>query len=316
MRSFAVSALREPPFPARRHAAVDLVATESAEWVRGLRLLDTTAALRRLSGAHPAELAARACPDAPVERLRLLTDLISWLFVMDDACDEDGLGASPTRLAPTVAGLLDVLDRHGDPDVPVPAEAGPLGVALDDLCRRVRARQRPTLLLRLVSQLREYLLALLWEAANREHGRVPGVAEYVQMRRHTGGVRPSFTLTDLAYDGLPAAGRRAEPALAALDALAADLVCWCNDLFSYGKERDHAPDAHNLVATILREGGPDEEAALRAAADRFNDGLVAYAERAAEFAATGDEGVHAFLTTRRNWIRATYDWSLQATRYA
>ncbi|MCW3839349.1 terpene synthase [Micromonospora yasonensis] len=316
MRSFAVSALREPPFPARRHAAVDLVAAESAGWVREFDLLDTPAALRRLGGANPAELAGRACPDAPADRLRLLTDLISWLFVMDDACDEDGLGASPTRLAPTVAGLLDVLDRHGDPDVPTPSDAGPLGLALDDLCRRVRARRRPILLLRLVSQLREYLLALLWEAANREHGRVPGVAEYVQMRRHTGGVRPSFTLTDLAQDGLPGAGRRAEPALAALDALAADLVCWCNDLFSYGKERDRAPDPHNLVATIVGESGRAEEAALRAAADRFNDGLAAYAEQEAALAATGDEGVQAFLTTRRNWIRATYDWSLEATRYA
>ncbi len=316
MRSFAVSALREPPFPAGRHAAVDLVAAESAGWVRELGLLDTPAGLRRLSGASPAELAARACPDGPVERLRLLADLISWLFVMDDACDEDGLGASPTRLAPTVARLLDVLDRHGDPDVPLPADIGPLGVALDDLCRRVRARQRPTLLLRLVSQLREYLLALLWEAANRERGRVPGVAEYVQMRRHTGGVRPSFTLTDLANDGLPGAGRRADPALAGLDALAADLICWCNDLFSYGKERDTAADGHNLVATIAGEGGGGEEAALRVAATRFNDGLAAYAEREAVLATTGDEAVRAFLTTRRNWIRATYDWSLAASRYA
>ncbi|MFR9777648.1 terpene synthase family protein [Micromonospora sp. MS34] len=316
MRSFAVSALREPPYPARRHAAVDLVAAESGEWVRELGLLDTRAGLRRLGGANPAELAGRACPDAPVERLRLLTDLISWLFVMDDACDEDGLGASPTRLAPTVALLLDVLDRHGDPDAPAPVDAGPLGVALDDLCRRVRARQRPTLLLRLVSQLREYLLALLWEAANREHGRVPGVAEYVQMRRHTGGVRPSFTLTDLTHDGLPGPGRRADPTLAALDALAADLVCWCNDIFSYGKERDRSSDVHNLVATIVGEDGRDEGAALRAAAARFNDGLAAYAEREAVFAGTGDEWVRAFLTTRRNWIRATYDWSLAASRYA
>ncbi|MCW3817311.1 terpene synthase [Micromonospora sp. DR5-3] len=313
MRSFAVSALREPPFPVRRHTAVELAAGESAGWVRELGLIEDPAGLRRLAGASPAELAGRACPGAPVDRLRLLTDLISWLFVMDDACDEDGLGASPTRLAPTVAGLLAVLDRHGDPDGPVPAGVGPLGVALHDLCRRVRARQRPALLLRLVSQLREYLLALLWEAANREHRRVPGVAEYVQMRRHTGGARPSFTLTDLAYDAVPEPGRRADPALAAVDDLAADLVCWCNDLFSYGKERS---SAHNLVTTIVGETGQDEEAALRAAAARFNAALAAYEERESALAGAGDEAVLAFLTTRRNWIRATYDWSLAASRYA
>ncbi|MEU9825950.1 terpene synthase family protein [Micromonospora chersina] len=316
MRGFALSALHEPPFPARRHAAVELVAGQSAGWVRDLGLIDTPGGLRRLGGAHPVELAGRACPDASVDDLRLLADLISWLFVMDDACDEDGLGASPTRLAPTVAALLEVLDRHGDPAAPVPAEAGPLAVALDDLCRRVRDRQRPALLLRLVSQLREYLLALLWEAANREHRRVPGVAEYVQMRRHTGGARPSFTLTDLAHPDLPGPGRRADPALAALDALAADLVCWCNDLFSYDKERATGPDAHNLVTTIAGETGLGEEPALRAAAARFNEALATYAERDAALAATGDDGVRAFLDTRRNWIRATYDWSRAATRYA
>lgn len=315
MRSFAVTALREPPFPARRHAGVGQVAGESVGWASDLGLVHTPAGLRRLRGAHPAELAGRACPVAPVDRLRLLTDLITWLFVMDDACDEDGLGASPTRLAPIAAQLLAVLDRHGDPGAPPPVTAGPLAVALDDLCRRVRAHHRPALLLRLVGQLREYLLALLWEAANREHRRVPGVAEYVQMRRHTGGARPSFTLTDLAHGELPGPDRRADPALADLDALAADLVCWCNDLFSYGKERSTAP-GHNLVTTIAGETGQDEAAALRAAAARFNQGLSTYVERDAALTRAGDESVQSFLTTRRNWIRATYDWSLAATRYA
>ncbi|MEU4481403.1 terpene synthase [Micromonospora sp. NPDC023966] len=316
MRGFALSALHEPPFPARRHAAVELVVGESAGWVRDLGLIGTPAGLRRLAAAHPVELAGRACPDASVDGLRLLADLISWLFVMDDACDEDGLGASPTRLAPTVAALLEVLDRHGDPAAPIPADAGPLAVALDDLCRRVRDRRRPGLLLSLVSQLREYLLALLWEAANREHGRVPGVAEYVQMRRHTGGVRPSFTLTDLAHPERSDPGSRADPALADLDALATDLVCWCNDLFSYDKERATGPDAHNLVTTIAGETGQGEEAALRAAATRFNAVLAAYVGRDAALAATADPGVRALLDTRRNWIRATYDWSRAATRYA
>ena len=54
-----------------------------------------------------------AWPAAPartgsVDGLRLLTDLISWLFVMDDACDEDGLGADPVRLGPAISTLLDV----------------------------------------------------------------------------------------------------------------------------------------------------------------------------------------------------------------
>ncbi|MFY1656451.1 terpene synthase family protein [Micromonospora sp. WMMD1274] len=316
MRDFALSALHEPPFPSRRHPAVDQAAAESAAWVRDFGLVEDQAGRRRLAGAHAAELAARACPEASPHGLRLLTDLINWLFVVDDACDDDGLGATPTLLAPTLAALLAVLDRHGDPDAPAPADGGPIALALHDLCRRVRDRGRPAHLLRLVSQLREYLLALLWEAANRERRRVPGVAEYTQMRRHTGGVRPSFTVTDLARPSAPRADQRVAPALTVLDTLATDLVCWCNDLFSYGKERGTAPEAHNLVTTIAGETGQDESAALYAAADRFNKALATYAERDAALSVVADEGMRVFLDTRRDWIRATYDWSRAASRYA
>ncbi|MFY1624099.1 terpene synthase family protein [Micromonospora sp. WMMD723] len=354
MRSFDVSALYEPPFVSRRHVATDRVAAESLEWARGQGLVGVGPATSRLHRAGAAELAGRACPQAPVTRLRLLTDLLSWLFVMDDVCDDDGLGSAPATLAPTVAALLDVLDRPGGPtdagagtgrsgpagartgrsgttgawggpsrpvgDGVPPGDrdtpAGALGVALADLCRRVVDQRRPTLLLRLVSQLREYLLALLWEAANRERRRVPGLAEYRQMRRHTGGVRPSLTLTDLAYGRPPGPARRADPALLALDDLAVDLVCWCNDLFSYRKERDAVADPHNLVTVLAVQHGRDEAAAFQLAAGWFNDGLAGYLVREAALVAHAGPTVTPYLAARRAWLRATYDWSRRADRYA
>ncbi|MBM7489902.1 hypothetical protein JOD64_001124 [Micromonospora luteifusca] len=290
------------------------MASESVEWAHASGLIDSGHRAHRLRRADAAGLAGRACPDGPEDGLRLLTDLISWLFVMDDACDEDDLGADPARLASTIGGLLDVLDRCGEPGG-APG-AGPLGAALHDLCRRTRAHGRPGQLLRFVSQVRAYLLALLWEATNRERRRVPEVAEYVQMRRHTGGVRPCLTLTDLASARPPGSAQHADPALVALDLLAVDLVCWCNDLFSYGKESEVDPDAHNLVTVIARNSGADEATALRAAANRFNQGLAAYLEVEQTLLAGGDDGIRHALAARRNWVRATYDWSLVAARYA
>lgn len=313
MRGIAGSGLHEPPFPGRRHPATDRVAGESLAWARSLRLVEEGPRWHRLRAAEAADLAGRACPRAPVDRLRLLTDLITWLFVVDDSCDEDELGAEPGRLAPTVGGLLGVLDRHGA-DVAAAPAVGPLGVGLADLCRRVREHRRPALLLQLVAQLREYLLALLWEAANRQHRRVPELAEYLQMRRHTGGVRPSLTLTDLACDVHPGPDRRTDVAVLALDDLTADLVCWCNDLFSHRKEVRGAADPHNVVTVIAARQGQDVDAALRAGAELFNDGLDRYL--AAEAALAEDPSMAAYLDVRRSWIRATYDWSLRAVRYA
>ncbi|MEU7977406.1 terpene synthase [Micromonospora sp. NPDC049081] len=345
MRSFDVSALLEPPFVSRRHAATDAVAAASLEWAHRQGLVGAGRSAGRLHRAGAAELAGRACPQASVAHLRLLTDLFSWLFVMDDVCDDDGLGSTPATLAPTVAALLDVLDRHGAPtsrgtptsryaptgrdaptgqgtptgqDAPTGrgAPGGALGAALADLCRRVRDQRRPALLLRLVGQLRACLLALLWEAANREHRRVPGVAEYRQMRRHTGAVRPSLALTDLAYGRPPGARRRVDPALVALDDLAVDLVCWCNDLFSYRKEQGPVADPHNLVTVLAAQTGRGEADAFRLAAGWFNDGLAGYLVREAALVAHGGPALTPYLAARRSWLRATYDWSARADRYA
>lgn len=315
MRSFAISALREPPFPTGRHGATEQVASESVEWARTFGLVDSSQRVHRLQRADAAGLSGRACPDGSIDGLRLLTDLISWLFVMDDACDEDGLGADPVRLGPAISTLLDVLDRYGDPDV-LPPAVGPLGDALHDLCRRIRLHDHAALLLRFVSQMREYLLALLWEATNRERQRVPDVAEYVQLRRHIGGVHPCLTLTDLASARPPGSAQRANPALLALDLLAVDLVCWCNDLFSYGKESRADPDAHNLVTVIAQDSNADEPAALRAAANRFNQGLAEYLDAEEALLSSGNDEMHLALAARRNWVRATYDWSVVADRYA
>ncbi|MFB9239703.1 terpene synthase [Plantactinospora siamensis] len=316
MRTFAASALTEPPFPGRLNEHTPVAADLSARWAGDLGLVATPAESSRLARANAADLAGRACPDAAPEHLGLLTDLITWLFAFDDRCDDDGLGADPGRLAPVVARLLDIVDLIGD-EAPATLlkSAGPIGVALHDLGRRVRAQTPPALLLRFATELRDYLLALLWEAANRVQHRRPVVSEYVQMRRHTGAVYPSFTLTDAAHHADPDATWLADSRLSKLDLLAADLVCWCNDIFSYDKERRAGSDGHNLAAAVATETGLDETKALTAAANRFNDALEAYLRLEHEVLADGDRQVARFATARRCWIRGTYDWSMRAARY-
>ncbi|GAB3142238.1 hypothetical protein GCM10027290_16270 [Micromonospora sonneratiae] len=316
MRAFVTATLIGPPFSPQVNPHAAAIGEQSTRWAEEFGLVASAAEANRLNRANAADLAARACPDADPDRLALLTDLVTWLFTFDDRCDDDGLGADPARLSPAVAQLLDVLDLMGGA---APAEllstVGPTGVALHDLCGRARQLGHPRLLTRFARQLRNYLLALLWEAANRERRRVPAVSEYVQMRRHTGAVYPSFTLTDIAHGALPTDERLAHPDLSTLDALAADLVCWCNDAFSYDKERRITADGHNLTTAIAYETGQDEKAALAETVGRFNAGLEAYVELEATVLAGDDPDVARFAAARRCWIRGTYDWSMGASRY-
>ncbi|MFC6020340.1 terpene synthase [Plantactinospora solaniradicis] len=316
MRTFAVATLTRPPFPVRVSAHVGEVRQQSTRWATELGLVRTPGAVRRLDRANAADLAGRACPDARPDQLRLLSDLFTWLFTFDDSCDDDGLGQDPGQLGPVVGRLLDVLDLLGGPTPPeLAGVAGPTGAGLHDLCRRVRGQGSPRLLLRFADEMRDYLLALLWEAANRERDRTPPVAEYVQMRRHTGGVRPSFTLTDLAHGGPADATGRTGSEASTLDDLAADLVCWCNDIFSYAKERRQGRDGHNLIVVLARATGRAERRGLTDAARRFNAGLRTYLRLESEVLLDADADTVRFVTARRCWIRGSYDWSLGAGRY-
>ncbi|MFD0788691.1 hypothetical protein ACFQZ8_32645, partial [Micromonospora azadirachtae] len=71
MRTFAVSALREPPFPARRHDTTDRLAGESTAWALSFGLIDSGHRMSRLRRADAAGLAGRAAPDGPVDEVRL-----------------------------------------------------------------------------------------------------------------------------------------------------------------------------------------------------------------------------------------------------
>lgn len=309
MRTFVESAAAPPWPPGPVHPAGDRAAEHSLGWARAHGLVPTPRSRRRLAAADVAQLAARVCPEAAESGLFLVADLVTWLFAFDDLCDRGRLGADPARLTPVVDGLLSVLDRPATGSQP----STPGQLALDDLCRRIDAYHHPVLRRRFGVLLRRYLRSLLWEATNRRHGRVPELADYIRMRRHTGAVLPSFVVTDLACLGGPARAAAApDPRRTRLNLLAADLVCWSNDLFSYARE----DDGHNLVAVIARHRGCDEAAALAAAARRFADRLVGYQRLEGEVLADADPAVREVVAARRRWIRATYDWSVHAPRYA
>jgi hypothetical protein len=314
MPAFAPTSVVTPPFRSRANPYQSTLARLSIDWARRFGLTANPHTETRLRLANAAELAARAAPDADPVRAQLLSDLITWLFALDDVCDEDGLGADPCRVSPVISPLMEVLDRYGAPAGPADGDPMPLAAALADLCRRLRRLGRPGVLLRFAASLHHYLFALLWEASNRQQGRVPAVAEYIQMRRHTGAVLPSFALTDLAEDGLPHSRHRVDSRLAELNTVAADLVCWCNDLFSYAKE--HGQDPHNLAVVIAHETGRDPGSALMEAAERFNDALALFLRLQADILADAPPtGVVRLVAVRRHWIRGTYDWSVNSIRY-
>ena len=303
MRAFAARALVPPPFPPGSHVDAQGLAEAALSWANTIGLTSTPAGLDRLRRAQAAELAARACPDAPYDRVLLLAELVTWLFAFDDRCDEDELGTDPGRLAPVITPLLDTLDQLGSRS-PSRSERPPRSGRPVPPVARWTAR-RPCC----GSHTCPLPVVLLWSV--QPPARVPCCR--TPDAPHTGAVLPSLTLTDLVRDGFPGSRDRVRPAVARLDLLAADLVCWCNDVFSYGKELGHG--GHNLAAVIAADTGCGEGAALEEAAARFNAGLDAYARLEAEVLDDADPTLARMVDARRRWLRGTYDWSMGADRY-
>ena len=104
------------PFPSVINPQAIQAQQATIAWARRFRLLQRDTAYRRLGRLQYGMLMARAYPSAPQEALQIVTDWSTWLFLLDDQCDEAGIGQDPERLACFHTRLLDVL-RGVPPDL-------------------------------------------------------------------------------------------------------------------------------------------------------------------------------------------------------
>ena len=82
-------------------------------WARRFGLVKDEAAIARLRDTKLDSLVARAYPRASRDPLAILTDWITWVFLLDDECDEAEIGKRPERLAALHAQCLKVLSGPG-----------------------------------------------------------------------------------------------------------------------------------------------------------------------------------------------------------
>ncbi|XXY48145.1 terpene synthase [Sorangium sp. So ce269] len=290
-------------------AAVD---RGSSEWAKKFELIKRNGALDLGWSLEYGLLAARAYPRAERESLQIAADWVSWLFLMDDECDETGVGGDPDRLMRVHERLLAVL-RGAPPST----NDNQLVHSLHDLRTRMAERDSSAWLARFAHAVEEYFAANRWEARNRMLGIVPNVADYQAMRAHTGAVFACFELTQLT-DGirLPPEVRQ-HAGVQRLALLANCVICWCNDILSANKESKQG-DVHNLVIVLQNEHSLSSDEAVREAVRVHNGTVRAFVEQAAGLESFGpevDAELSRYVDCLRYWMRANLDWSWTALRY-
>ncbi|MGH8469908.1 MAG: terpene synthase family protein [Gammaproteobacteria bacterium] len=302
----------------------EAVHQHTLEWVRRHALIKDERAFEHLRSSKFGWLAARAHPNAPLEGVTIASDWFTWLFLMDDECDECGIGKRPERLAALQGQFLRVLSG-GQPEAPLDPEFRdvrkridvPLLHALCDLRDRMEARMPRAWRARFIHSVVEYFESSKWEAANRARGIWPDAPTYIRMRPYTGALYTDIELIDMTEGiALPLAVRK-HPLVQRLMLITNNVVCWSNDIFSLPKERAHL-DMHNLALILQHK----EEIPLQTAVDRVavltDKEVRRFIELEAllpSFGAPLDADVRRFIGVLRAWMRGNLDWSYESGRY-
>ena len=299
------------PFPSALSPHTEGVQRLLREWMEQRRYLRSPRAVERFQVGRFAWLAGRAYPSASFDTLLLVGTYMSWLFVLDDLCDEAELGCSPERLG----GVFEELIEHMRYPRPLSLEDGPLVTGLTDVWDRLCQRAAPGWPERFTRSFEDYARGCVWEAENRAQRRVPSLAEYMERRRYTSALYLFFDLIELA-EGVSLRDEHLDH-VRALRERANDGVSWFNDIVSLEKEL-RAGDVHNLVIVLRHEHQlPLPEAVARAVV-LLNARMSEYTEleqRLPSLGVESDGWLQRYLTGLRSWVRGNMDWSYESGRY-
>jgi hypothetical protein len=297
----------------------DEVQRYALHWATRHGLLERPRAQAAFAGAKFANLMARAHPAAGPADLGLATAWLTAIFALDDLL-ETGLVADPKRMLGGVEALLAWLRAPDAPASPTVRDVlgRPISVALTDVWRRTAPRISPAWHERFVEHIREYLNGTIWESGNRAKGRLPTVAEYVRMRRHSAATEMFFDLIEPMHGiELPDAVLR-DPDYLAARHTAGTAIGLFNDLISWRKEVA-VGDLHNIVFIVREERQLSLADAVHAAVAE-HDAQVAAFVAACDGIEQGPWGADPMVVTGvadlAHWLRGNLDWSLESGRYA
>jgi 5-epi-alpha-selinene synthase len=301
------------PFSSALNPGTEAAHEHTRRWAEHFGLVRNSRIQHQIASERFTWLVGGFYPWAEARELDLISDFTSWLFWHDDVCDETTLGEDPPALARQFEWLLGILTRCK----PVRANDA-FDQAFEDLRERFE-EAAPSFgwLARMVRSVQQYFEACVWEAANRRHGRVPGVDLYTAMRPVAGGMYIYLDFVELAARAeLPLVARR-QPALRRLHEITVNVACWHNDLFSLEKELAYG-DVHNLVVVMARERNMSLNEARALAVRHCNQEMAAFAPAARRLPALDpetDAQVAAHERALGALMRGNLDWSLDTVRY-
>ncbi|KAF7372984.1 Terpene cyclase [Mycena sanguinolenta] len=229
------------PFETKPNPLQNIVA-DSAAWVESFEAFSPRAQIA-FSLCKFGIFSSLAYATAGPDHFRAACDLMNLFFVFDEKSDE----ASGQEVAQQAADIMRALRN---PTEFIPGESI-LGAMTRSFWKRTLLVASQSSAQRFIKHFDEYTDAVRQQAVDRETGYLRSISEYLQLRRGTIGVRPSFDFF-LLTDDLPDSAVD-HPHIERLACGAIDMTILANDLYSYNVEQSRGDDEHNLAVDHVGE---------------------------------------------------------------
>lgn len=268
-------------------------------WISQFTLVSAADAAKFATG-HFGWLTARAYPWAAYDRLQMIARCMVWTFANDDHHDQ----LDAAELAALHGRFLAVLDG-ATPTSDDSSQCGLLAVLRDQL----QAVAPSGWMERFIQSVDDYLAGTRWEAPLRISAAVPDLATYLEMRQYTIAVYLFTNLIEVANNLTLSVEVIEHPIIKRLIYLCNAVISWCNDLYSYQKERDG--EVMNLVFVLQAEYGLSLAAAVTQAIaihDADVREFVALKQQIPHFDPVTDIQVQQYVHNLETWMRGHITW--------
>ncbi|MFJ4928089.1 germacradienol/geosmin synthase [Streptomyces sp. NPDC088736] len=313
------------PYPARLNPHLDEARAHTAEWARGMGMLEGSGIWEQsdLDAHDYGLLCAYTHPDCDGPALSLITDWYVWVFFFDDHFLETFKRTQDRR------GGRAYLDRLPlfmplDPSAPVPEPLNPVEAGLADLWARTVPSMSPGWRERFAVSTEHLLNESMWELSNIDEGRIANPVEYIEMRRKVGGAPWSAGLVEYATAEVPASVAGSRPLRVLMETFS-DGVHLRNDLFSYQREVEEEGELSNGVLVLETFFGCTTQQAAETVNDILTSRLHQFEHTAltevpalaVEHGLTPEQiaAVAAYTRGLQDWQSGGHEWHLRSSRY-
>ncbi|MDY4300632.1 terpene synthase [Pseudomonas salmasensis] len=299
------------PLPYRIYPESEKLEEGTISWMDKWHLYSDDKHRQRLASVGCGRLAALMYPYAAnADVAQIMSDYVLWAFSFDDEyCDEGLMSEHP---ALSITAMLQMQRSIESPETPAYPENN-FAMALRDLRLRLDKYTTRLHISRFVNAQRGYFMVEIGKLVNPQ----PTISDSALLRLCSGGgmVFPTFghisTLVNISQ--LDMEDRR----LCAMTEMAAMLIVWESDFFSYGKElvRDPEGRQHNIVSLIQQRTGITHEQAL-AKAFSMRDNIAGLYMRMRDYLlAHASPEIKAYVQSLDCYWRGGLEWIIENPRY-